>query len=192
MPTCPKPTLPAAMKHSLYCHPAGPCAFVQTVEASARLAESGGLAVSYRLFGDPGNIRIPEPAPPAAADELWRHTCLEAFIAAVDGLDYREFNFSPSGQWANYRFTGCRARDFSFMPPATPRFTFRRFADGFQLDALLAPELLPPSAIFDIGLSAVIEAGDGGKSYWALTHCAPQPDFHLRQSFSLTLQRPTP
>ena len=123
---------------------------------------------------------------------MWQHTCLEAFIATVYAPEYHEFNFSPSGQWASYHFTGYRERDFSFIPLAAPRFTFRPLPDGFQLDALLAPELLPPGALLDIGLSAVIEAGDGSKHYWALTHCAAQPDFHLRQSFTLALQRPTP
>ena len=37
----------------------------------------------------------------------------------------------------------------------------------------------------------VIEAADGSKSYWALAHGASQPDFHLRQSFALTLHRTT-
>ena len=73
-----------------------------------------------------------------------------------------------------------------------PQIAFHHCPDGFRLDAVIAPELLPEGAILAIGLSAVIEARDGSKSYWALTHCAAQPDFHLRQSFSLTLQRPTP
>jgi hypothetical protein len=46
--------------------------------------------------------------------------------------------------------------------------------------------------MLQLGLSAVIEAADGSKSYWALAHCATQPDFHLRQSFTLTLNRNTP
>ena len=185
-------SLPTVLHHTLRCHPASPCALVHAITGSASLTDSGMLALSYRLYGDPEHIRIPEPVPPVAADELWRHTCFEAFIAAVDGLEYREFNFSPSGQWAGYRFTGYRARDLSFVPHTAPRFTFLPLPDGFQLDALLAPAMLPPGAALEIGLSAVIEAGDGSKSYWALTHCAAQPDFHLRQSFALTLNRAMP
>ena len=192
MPTCSEPSSPVTLKHSLCCHPGSPCASVRAVEASARLAEGGGLAVSYRLYGDLGQIRIPETTSPSTADGLWRHTCLEAFVAAVDRPEYREFNFSPSGQWASYRFSAGRQRDFGFLPPVAPQVAFRRCADGFCLDALIGPELLPGGATLNIGLTAVIEARDGSKSYWALTHCAAQPDFHLRQSFSLTLQRPAP
>jgi hypothetical protein len=44
----------------------------------------------------------------------------------------------------------------------------------------------------NIGLAAVIENTDGNKTYWALQHYAEQPDFHLRQSFSLTPQTTSP
>lgn len=192
MLTCPQISSTAAATHALRRHPASLCVAVRAIEARARLAENGNLALSYRLRGDPEGIRIPEPALPSASDGLWQHTCFEAFVAAVDGPEYREFNFSPSGQWAVYRFTACRQRDFRFVPPAAPQIAFRHCADGFRLDAVIVPELLPAGALLNIGLTAVIEAHDGGKSYWALTHCAAQPDFHLRQSFSLTLQRPTP
>lgn len=180
------------MCHALHRHPASPCAAVRALAGNARLNDDGSLTLGYRLHGDLDGIRIPEPMPPAAADKLWQHTCLEAFVTTAGRREYREFNFSPSGCWANYRFTGYRERDFSFTSPVAPRLTFRHLPDGFQLDALLPPKLLPQGAILNIGLSAVIEASDGSTSYWALAHCTAQADFHLRQSFTLTLQRPAP
>ena len=42
------------------------------------------------------------------SDELWQHTCFEAFVRASSGSEYYEFNFSPSTQWAVYRFTDYR------------------------------------------------------------------------------------
>lgn len=127
----------------------------------------------------------------APADGLWQHTCCEAFIAGKDCSAYREYNFSPSGQWACYRFTGYRQRDPAFTASSRPPIVLRPEADGFQLDATLPADLLPASQTLVIGLSVVIEAADGSKSYWALAHGASQPDFHLRQSFALTLHRTT-
>jgi len=192
MLTRPESSATVTRHHTLRCHPASPCRVVRAIEASAIVTASGALALSYRLHGDPASIRIPPPAPPAAADDLWRHTCCEAFVAAVDSPEYREFNFSPAGLWANYRFTAGRQRDPDFRPPTAPRIVFQHHADGFRLDAVLDPELLPAGGNLHIGLTAVIETVDGGKSYWALSHCAAQPDFHLRQSFSLALPRSTP
>lgn len=105
---------------------------------------------------------------------------------------YREFNFSPSGQWAAYRFTGYRERDEAFAPTAKPQLIFTPLADGFELRASLPAALLPPDSTLQLGLTAVIEAADGSKTYWALAHHAAQPDFHIRQSFALTLKRNTP
>ena len=160
------------------------------VAANACLTAEGTLILSYDARGEPGGLRIPAPLPSGAADGLWQHTCCEAFVAAVDGPEYREFNLSPSGQWAAYRFIAYRERDAAFLPLAGPQLDFQRHAAGFRLTARIAAELLPAANTFDIGLSTVIEAADGGKSYWALAHAAAQPDFHLRQSFTLTLERP--
>jgi hypothetical protein len=192
MLTCPESSATVTSHHALHRHPVSACAAVRAIEVSAIPTASGALTLSYRLHGDPADISIPEPVPPAAADDLWQHTCLEAFVAAAGDDGYREFNFSPAGLWANYRFTACRERDPDFLPPAAPRIVFQRCTDGFRLDAWLGSKLLPASGKLNIGLTAVIKTRDGGRSYWALAHCAAQPDFHLRQSFSLTLQRTTP
>lgn len=153
------------------------------------MTADGGLSLSYRVRHQPGAIRIPAPLPSGPADGLWQHTCCEAFVTE-DGDGYREFNFSPSGQWAAYRFTSYRERDAAFVADAAPQISFNLLADGFVLHATLPAALLPSGHALRFGLTAVIEAAAGNKSYWALTHCAPQPDFHLRQSFALTLNRP--
>lgn len=152
----------------------------------------GGLAVRYRIHGVPDGIRLPAPQPPGPADGLWQQTCCELFIAAGDDPAYREFNFSPSGQWAAYRFTAYRERDADYRPPACPQIVLQPLTDGFCLDATLPPQLVPDNQALQLGLTAVIEAADGSKSYWALAHGAAQPDFHLRESFTLALNRSSP
>ena len=181
--------MPATRPHSLLCHPGGDCSAAQHIAAGASLNSSGQLTLHYRLTGDPRGILLPAPQLAAPTDGLWQHTCCEAFIGEANCPAYREFNFSPSGQWATYRFTDYRLRDPDFRPAGAPRLTFRRLDDGFQLDARLGPELLPPGDRLQLGLSVVVEPARGEKSYWALAHGAPQPDFHLRQSFTLTLNR---
>jgi hypothetical protein len=185
------PALSAPNIAALFSHPATPSAIPCRIEVAAATTADGGLALRYRVTCSPVAIRIPAPLPPGPADGLWQHTCCEAFVME-EGDGYREFNFSPSGQWAAYRFTGYRERDTTFTPGAEPRLSLAPLADGFELRAALPTALLPPSNALQIGLTAVIEAADGSKSYWALAHCASQPDFHLRQSFALTLNRNTP
>ena len=135
---------------------------------------------------------IPEPSTARASDGLWQHTCFEAFVAESDDAGYREFNFSPSGEWASYRFAAYREPDALPLPASPPRTSFRRGDDGFELDALLAPELLPPGKALAIGLTAVSKPLTAARATGRCRHCAAQPDFHLRASFSLTLKRTTP
>lgn len=179
--------LPASRHHALLCHPVCLCAAIQGIAAAASFNEAGRLTLSYRLSGDPQAILLPAPQSPGPADDLWQHTCCEAFIAQPGSPAYREFNFSPSGQWATYQFTDYRSRATGFQPAGRPDIAFHRLADGFQLDTSLGPELPPAGDTLLLGLSVVVEAGNHEKSYWALAHAAGRPDFHLRQNFTLTL-----
>lgn len=179
-------------EYPLICHPASPCAVVGSLAVSLQWSADGALILGYRLFGEPGRLSFPEAQPAAPADNLWQRTCFELFIAEEGGSGYREFNFSPSTQWAAYRFPAYRERDFSCALPDAPQINFRRLTDGCQLDARLAATALPPGANLRLGLNAVIEAADGSKSYWALAHGAEQPDFHHAQNFALTLSPPHP
>ena len=162
------------------------------MEATVRFLATGELALNFAVSCDMSGIILPARLPAGQADGLWQHTCCEAFVAAVNGTAYREFNFSPSGQWAAYAFDDYRQRDDAFQPTCAPELSLSVHAGGFQLNALLRSELLPVAEEFELALTLVLEATDGSKTYWALEHAAEQPDFHLRQSFALTLRANTP
>ena len=179
-----------AHHHALLCHPALPGSSPCTVTASATFAADGSLNLEYHLRGS--DILIPARQTPGQADGLWQHTCCEAFVAAGEAAEYREFNFSPSGQWAAYRFTEYRERDMQFCASEAPHIDVAASADAFRLTASLPPALLPSADEFQISLTCVVEGRDQDKTYWALAHCSPQPDFHLRPSFTLTLKVPKP
>lgn len=138
------------------------------------------LWLRFEIEGDPDSIVWPAPAEPGRADGLWKHTCFEAFVMVEAG--YGEFNLSPSGQWASYRFDAYRQG----MRPAVEQaevLGLEAWSDGAALEALID---LPPDARA-LGLSAVIEGADGAKTYWALAHPSDRPDFHHPDSFSLDL-----
>ncbi len=181
----------APISTRLICHPACPCPILERLEVSASLEADGGLLLHYQLFGETDQLAISAPKIPGPADNLWQHTCCEAFIVG-DGLAYREFNFSPSGQWAVYQFSAYRERTADFAPAEPPTVSFEQGRDACQLTACIPASLLPPDDCLHLGLTAVVEGRDGRKHYWAIVHAAAQPDFHLRQSLTLTLDRNTP
>lgn len=145
----------------------------------------GGLGLRFRLVGGMGALSIPARQPPGPADELWRHTCFECFIARDDGPGYREFNFSPSGLWAVYDFSDYRQRVSGFRPGAEPVIVVKRTDEGLELEARLPAALLPGGR--RLGLTAVVEAKDGSLSYWALAHPSEKPDFHHPGGLVLSL-----
>ena len=159
-------------------HPDTPCAALRGIEASVVRA-GNDLRVAYVLQGKIDRLRLPAPRPPHAADRLWQHTCCEIFVASALPA-YREFNFSPSGEWAAYAFAGYR--DGGTLAIADPRIALKRAPDRLELSATI-PEH-PPARI---GLSAVIEEDNGSLSYWALKHAPGKPDFHHPDAFALAL-----
>ena len=174
---------------SLACHPGTPSQAIQGISAVVGTARDGNLTVAFALAGDIHSLRIPEPRTSRRADGLWQHTCFEVFAMVGDGPGYREFNFSPSGEWAVYAFRGYR----DGSEPAvelTPGIVVRRTEDRLELDAKICQDVLPPGRRLRLGLSAVVEDADGVLSYWALRHPPGRPDFHHTDAFVLPLVLP--
>jgi hypothetical protein len=149
------------------------------------------LTLRYRLTGATDAVVIPPMTRSERTDELWRRTCLEAFIARPGG-GYYEFNFAPSTQWAAYGFDGYRSAMAPAEPVPTPSFTAAE-EDGYALHVdldLAGLADLPSDEPWRVSLTAVLEHADGGRSYWALAHAAGKPDFHHPDSFVLDLPAP--
>jgi len=108
---------------------------------------------------------------------------------AEEGPGYREFNFSPSSEWAAYAFRGYREGG-ELEVEIAPGIVVRRTGDRLELDAVIRPVFLPPGRSLRLGLSAVVEDADGMLSYWALRHPPGKPDFHHTDAFALQLVLP--
>jgi len=160
-------------------HPAVPCDALRGIWVSIeRKPES--LQVAYVLEGEIDRLRIPAPRAPRAAGRLWQHTCCEVFVAHQLPA-YREFNLSPSGEWAAYDFA--RYREGKELTIANPSIVVRPGARRLELLAKIQNH---PGRI-RIGVSAVIEDEEGTLSYWALRHAPGKPDFHHADAFALEL-----
>ena len=156
--------------------------------------ETDLLVLDYSLQGDLSQLRIPGQRSAQRTDELWKHTCFEAFLATDDSPGYYELNFSPSGEWSAYRFSAYRTG----MAPAdgvgVPTTTVTREAAGMRLEAAIAVaairEVMEPQSPLPplrIALAAVIEDRAGRLSYWAQRHPPGKPDFHHPDGFALEI-----
>ena len=167
-------------------HPDTCAGQVESIAVQVVLLPTGALQLIYTLTGNLTTIRLPGIAPASRSNGLWQHTCFEAFIRPADSPAYREFNFSPSGQWQAYTFH--TYRDGGLLEPATnPDIECLREPGRLRLQATLQPENLPLGACLRLGLSAVVQGAAGSISYWALQHAAGKPDFHHPDSFVLDI-----
>jgi len=167
---------------------------VATIRSSLSFAEPNRLRINYLARGEIGFLILPGNRSPRRADRLWQHTCFELFLRTNGDSSYCEFNFSPSGEWAAYEFRDYRDGRPIDDEELSPEIVVRRRSDRIELDAVVRLDrlsVLRPAVSLRIGLSAVIESGDGTLSYWALKHPAPKPDFHHPDSFALELALPS-
>ena len=172
-----------------------------TVEPELREQETR-LRFHYSLEGPIDQLVVPAPLPQTPRhDDLWQHTCFEAFLARPGSEAYWELNLAPSGAWNLYRLDGYRR---NLRPDPACRGTGIRWRADAQKATLEACLSLPPelaaeagshangSMALDVGLTAVLERQDGQCEYWALCHAGSEADFHRRESFSLRLRPAVP
>ncbi len=157
--------------------------------------ENAALELSFSLcpkFAEDGFdlLNLPSSSSSKASgssqrlDNLWLHTCFEAFLARPGEAEYWELNASPKGDWNLYRFNAYRTGGLAEPKALAPGVTFSR--DRFGCRCTIEIELHPwwrHAEIPEFGLTMVVEDGSNNLSYWALSHPGNQPDFHDRRGF---------
>jgi hypothetical protein len=187
------------MRQTLRLHPTSLCAAVTQIEVEIMRPRADRLMFAYVVTGKIGDLVISPVTAAARTDELWRHTCFEAFLRRSPGGGYYEFNFAPSTQWAAYQFCGYRAGMRVATEIGDPRIEVQSNSERYtlraslELDGLLLPasdEARTERAAWRLGFSAVIEEAGGRQSYWALVHPQGRPDFHHSDCFALEVPEP--
>jgi hypothetical protein len=171
------------MHQVLTLHPDCRCDAALRIDVEVARRSASVLLLDYVVSGNLNDLNLPSAAAPAHADGLWQHTCFEAFVRPAGGDCYFELNFSPSLQWAAYRFDRYR-EGMTAAEIAAPRIEVERAPRRY---VLRAQQTLPGEGAWRLGLSAVIEETSGRKSYWALAHPSGKPDFHHSDCFALEL-----
>lgn len=179
------------MQARLMAHPSTPCNAISVFEARVQVQDPALLRIEYLLQGDLARLRIPPPRMAQRVDELWKHTCFEAFLLSAESAGYTELNFSPSGEWAAYGFSAYRTG----MTPAdgvgAPTTRIVREATALQVEVVIAVATIErarqSATPLKMALAAVIEDADGRVSYWAQRHPPGKPDFHHPDGFALEI-----
>ena len=154
------------------------------------------LHLDFVLKSDLREIILPEPIESAGrADNLWEHTCFEAFIALENSDNYLEVNLASSGQWniyefKNYRGSRIEADQVFCRPIILKAKTNFNIQAEISLSGVQWLKNSKKDSDLQVGLTGVIELKNREKSYCALTHKSDKPDFHKKESFILKLKNP--
>ena len=178
------------MRQALKLHPDSRCSAATRIEVEVARPRRGSLVLRYIVTGKMSDLRMPPVTAPTRSDEIWRHTCFEAFVRAPPSAAYCEFNFAPSMQWAAYRFSGYRRGMGVASEMSAPRVEVQSSGECYKLQASLELDRLsslPSDTVWRLGLSVVIEETSGRKSYWALAHPPGKADLHHSDCFALEL-----
>ena len=160
-------------------HPATAIATVQSIDCAV-WQDEGRWHFRYLVEGA-DDLILPDHQRASRTDGLWKQTCFEAFVR-LTGTSYVELNFSPSSQWAAYRFDDYRSdmRD----EPAEVEIWLDAGETWLALEAAVRCKALKAGS--SLGLSSVVRERDS-TSYWALGHPDGAPDFHDRACFRALL-----
>lgn len=167
-------------------HPSTPCPWVRRFTADVQRLPAGALHFTYHVEGDITRLHLPRHKPPARADGLWRDTCFEVFLRVPGSSAYDEFNFSPSGEWAAYRFEHYRSGMVELELGGPPAIASHRHEQQLVVEAEIGASDAASQDLL-LALSAVLKDQQGAVSYWALLHPAIKPDFHDAAGFAATL-----
>ena len=148
-----------------------------------------GLSLRYRLTGAIDNVVWPAPTEPGRSDGLWQHSCFEAFVRTEGESRYREINIATSHRWATYALDGYRSGLRQAADAQVRTIAWAMSGSVAELAAAVDVRGMPGG--WQLALSAVIEASDGSKSYWALRHPPGTPDFHHPDCFAARLPAPS-
>ena len=156
------------------------------------------LTLKYSLTGKIKDVLLPSTSvDPRRKNELWQATCFELFLAIKDEPQYWELNLSPSGDWNVYRIDAYRRVGFREETLVQQlQIETKKEENRFSLDC--AADLTPivqhsfASQTLQFGISAILQTQGGNETYWALAHPGSEADFHLRESFILSLAGQSP
>lgn len=169
--------------YELKSHPAFMPGEVTGVSVRWSLLKDGRLMLRYRVDGCK-ELELPEFRGRGRGLELWKKTCFELFLYDGEGR-YREYNFSPSGQWAAYAFAGYRMGVEDFEPLRSPEIASASGEIVYMMTVFINARELREAQ--QAAVSAVVMEDGGRPSYWALAHNKLEPDFHDPACFRIAV-----
>ena len=143
------------------------------------------LMLDYQILGDLSHYHFPQKTKQERADELWKETTFELFIAPLNSDEYWEINISPSTQWNMYHFTsykeGMKASNIISLPSIKTYEYQNEYRLSFK--SIIPKEYF--DRVFSINLCVILLDQKGERHFYSIERRKRLPDFHDRDTFFL-------
>lgn len=141
------------------------------------------LKLDYEIIGNLSQYNFPKPTKQQRANELWRDTCFELFIANTSQESYHEMNISPSIQWNCYHFNAYKEdmKESTLILAPTIKTTQNDQSYKLSVETTIQEEFF--HEILEINLAVILLDTDNTRHFYTLKKRDGVPDFHDREGF---------
>lgn len=141
------------------------------------------ISLSFTLQGELEEYFFEEPRAKKRANELWRTTCFELFLANRENEDYYELNFSSSLAWNFYHLSAYRAEvqevELLFEPQIEIHIKENVFQVSFEVEVEAC--FLEQFNLYNV--ASILLTKENKRTFWSEKHLTAVPDFHHRDNF---------
>jgi hypothetical protein len=154
-----------------------------TVKASFQ-RHKNTITLYFELIGTVNEYHFKNPSKQQRADNLWKNTCFELFIANTHNNAYWEINISPSTQWNIYHFSDYKEgmkKEKNITQPIIKttqknNYYSLSFTSTFTQDVL--------NQELQINLAVILLDLDGVRHFYSIFKNSGNVDFHNKGFWS--------
>ncbi|CAA6803203.1 MAG: Unknown protein [uncultured Sulfurovum sp.] len=139
------------------------------------------VQIRFVVKGELNAYIFPPKSKLQRANELWKATCFELFLADSQKEEYYEINFSSSLVWNFYYLKNYRAEVQELKLLNEPKIEVQQNEDEVQIDFELEIENLEKFDIYNV--ASIFLTKDNERTFWSVKHEKDVPDFHNRATF---------
>jgi len=140
------------------------------------------LSLSFSLEGGLEDYLFPAVCKNKKANELWKATCFELFLASSNEEAYYELNVSPSLEWNFYSLPTYRAEVKEVENVSLNINTFKK-ENTYEINMTLESDILDFESFDTCNMTAILLTKNRERTFWSLKPMGDVPDFHNKEFF---------
>ena len=149
-----------------------------TIESTLTF-DSNKIFLHFKITGILKNYQFPKRDKFKRADELWKATCFELFLANSKIQSYYEINISPTLHWNIYRLAKYRAEPKELMVSNEPLIELREDKKHYEIDFELECKELDLAEFDQYNLAVILLNRENEREFWTVNPVGESPDFHV-------------